>query len=121
MILFKFTHIGIAAFAALISISPALAYDEKKGAELLEGGWQSLATGETWVFDITHGKWQQFVGARQFDADFKLVAMPANLIKITSSSGRNYIVHFSPENTLIRVFLEGVEDVPLLMERTKSH
>lgn len=98
---------------------PAFAYDEKKGAELLEGSWQSLASGETWVFDCAAGKWQQFIGAKQMGADFELIAMPANLIKIASSSGRKYIVHFSPDAMLIRVFLEGEDDVPLMLQRSK--
>lgn len=111
---------GVAILASLMQPSPAMSYDEKKGHELLDGSWQSLVTGETWVFNSVDGKWLQFVGAKRYDADFKLSGMPANLIKISSSSGRNYIVHFNTGNTLIRVFLEGVEDVPFLLERTKS-
>lgn len=116
----KFSYIaGVIIFASLRCTAPSLAYDEKQGAGLLEGGWQSLASGETWVFD-RGGKWRQFVGPQQFEVDFRLIAMPANLIKIASSSGHNYIVHFSVGDTLIRVFREGDEDVPLVMQKSSN-
>lgn len=101
--------VTVFGFLVLATLSPATAIEADQAKELLAGTWTSVIGTETWVFS-EDGAWQQFSGGITREASYSVESMPANLFTLISSSGRRFVVHVSPDQNSLQLFVEGTVD-----------
>ena len=96
--------------------SPAQAMDADQARAALVGTWVSELASVTWIFG-DDGSWAQYTGGETSDARYALSTMPANMVRLGTSNGRSFVLHFGYKNERLSMYPLGSSELIITLAK----